>query len=392
VLDGGTEYFLPTPSQIKISDASRENFMMSSRAAWVRLVVLIGATDGVSGEWRQSLQTAFVTQQNGDLVGAAPHYREALKENPELLQHAPVLTNLGLAVQAEGHVEEALAAFQGALKLTPEDPNAYFNLARALTDSGEHREAQQALRSCLALSPQDAEAYYDLGLSLLQQKEAGATDEGVEAVRACVTLEPKDGKHWLALGDGLAAQKRWEESASAYTRACDLRPAHAPSWASLGNALEEQGSNADAEAHWRKAIALAKANDGGGAGADGGGAGADGGGGVQASWYLNLASMLRRADRMAEARTMYSSALGVEPTSVDAYMGLGRCHAPPTDSESEGARRYLQGLRDTYGAALDLQPDHAGAYTALGEAMRMYGLQGGCDEVRACLRAGRHAR
>jgi hypothetical protein len=73
-------------------------------------------------------------------------------------------------------------------------------------------------------------------------------------------------------------------------------------------------------------------------------------------------------------------------------MGLGRCHAPPTDSESEGARRYLQGLRDTYGAALDLQPDHAGAYTALGEAMRMYGLQGGCDEVRACLRAGRHAR
>ena len=52
-----------------------------------------------------------------------------------------MLTNLGLAVQAEGQLEEAVDAFRTVLSLTGR-PNAYFNLARALTDVGDHKEAQ----------------------------------------------------------------------------------------------------------------------------------------------------------------------------------------------------------------------------------------------------------
>lgn len=314
------------------------------------------------GDWRASLQTALTTHlEAGDVAGAAQHYRLAVEGNPELRQHAPVLTNLGLAVQAEGQLEEAVDAFRTVLSLTPDDPNAYFNLARALTDVGDHKEAQESLRACVKLSPTDAEAYYDLGMSLLRQKAPDTVEEALKCVRVSVSLEPTDGKNWVALGDGLAASKRWDESASAYVKATELRPAHAPSWASLGHALEEQGKAGEAEAHWRKAIELGRAN-----------------GGEEAEWHLSLAATLRRSDRAHEAKASYQAALGVNPKSVEAYLGLGKLLPPPADEAS--AKSYLQGLRDTYGAALALEPDRAAAYTAIGEGMRMYGLQGGCEE------------
>ena len=73
-------------------------------------------------------------------------------------------------------------------------------------------------------------------------------------------------------------------------------------------------------------------------------------------------------------------------------MGLGRCHSPPQKGE-EGRSNYLRELADSYGAVLALQPDHAGAYVALGEGLRMYGLQGGCEEFggKGALQMYQHA-
>ena len=314
-------------------------------------------------DWRVSLQTAMSTHQSGDLVSAAKHYRKALSDNPELMQHPGILTNYGLAVQAEGKTDEATAAFRSAVSLTPDSADGYFNLARSLTDGGAHAEAQDALHSCLALNPTDAEAYYDLGLSMLTQGDPSKADEAVAAVRACIALAPDDGKSWVALGDGLAAQRRWEESGAAYKEATRLRPEHGPSWSCLGNAFEEQSKRAEAEKYWRHAISL------------GGAEGFDG----LAGCYLNLAGMLRRSERSQEANDLYAGALNVNPRSVEAYMGLGRCLAAPSPG-APGTKVYLQSLRETYGAAIDVAPDHAAAYVAIGEAMRMYGLQGGCDE------------
>ena len=314
-------------------------------------------------DWRVSLQTAMSIHQSGDLVSAAKHYRKALSDNPELMQHPGILTNYGLAVQAEGKTDEATAAFRSAVSLTPDSADGYFNLARSLTDGGAHAEAQDALHSCLALNPTDAEAYYDLGLSMLTQGDPSKADEAVAAVRACIALAPDDGKSWVALGDGLAAQRRWEESGAAYKEATRLRPEHGPSWSCLGNAFEEQSKRAEAEKYWRHAISL------------GGAEGFDG----LAGCYLNLAGMLRRSERSQEANDLYAGALNVNPRSVEAYMGLGRCLAAPSPG-APGTKVYLQSLRETYGAAIDVAPDHAAAYVAIGEAMRMYGLQGGCDE------------
>ena len=323
-------------------------------------------------DWKVSLQKAVTIHQNGDLAGSTPFYREALTENPELRKNWAVLTNYALAIQADSPAEAA-EAFREVISMTPDAADAYYNLGRALTDADDLEAAEEAFGACLQLNPADAEAYYDLAMVQLRQRPA-KTDAAVGCVRASIELNPSDGKAWVALGDGLAAQREWAESCDAYREACKLRPQHMPSWSSLGNIQEERGQFQEAEASWRKAISI------GSAGASEGGEGGEVDVGLLSGTYQNLGAMLRRNDRWEESRVAYNAAIKLEPSSVEAYMGLGRSGAAPIEGADKGNREYLRYLRDSYGNALQLQPTNAGAYTAIGEGMRMYGLHGGCEE------------
>ena len=369
---------------------------MATRAS---IVLLLFFTVGTLADWQASLQKAFSIHQGGDLQGACKYYKEALNGNPELRKHPGVLTNYALSIQAEAPAEAA-DAFREVIKMTPNSPDAYYNLGHALTDCGDLAAAEEALGSCLKLNPEDADAHYDLSTCLLrQQKYEAATT----SIRASIALQPADAKAYVALGDGLAASREWTDSRTAYKQACELRPSHMNSWVSLGNAEEECGLLADAEQSWGRAIKLGEAQlrssmaaeDDGFFDEDGEVDGEeDGEGGSRSSTsddteslksdlsgvYQNLGALLRRMDRQPEGRKAYASALKLDPTSVEAYMGMGRAGAAPKEGFKDGNRAYLKYLQDTYGNALKLQPNLAGAYTAIGEGMRMYGLEGGCEE------------
>ena len=334
-----------------------------------RGIVLLLLVCSCLAEWKTSLQHAISKHQAGDLLGAAPHYRSAMSEHEPLRQHPSILTNFGLSAQAEGAIEEAIAAFRAVTELTPEDPNAWFNLGNAIasratdgllaTDS--HKEEVAAYRRCLSLRSDDAEAYYNLGLALLQAANATAAAEALEAALA---IEPQDAKAMVSLGDALAKLGDWERSASAFRAATDMRPRHAGSWASLGFVQEELGDVASAEASWREAVRLEPDGDG------------------AAGSHINLGGMLRRKDRMAEGRAEYEAALALEPQNADAYMGLGRCYQSPAGAcPEEVASDHKRWLAATYGVAVKLQPTNAEAYKSIGEGLRMYGIQGACDEL-----------
>ncbi|MBP1850887.1 c-type cytochrome biogenesis protein CcmI [Rhizobium halophytocola] len=83
-------------------------------------------------------------------------YRNAIRL---LGENAVRLKGLGEAViaQAEGVVtDEARSAFEKALKLAPDDPQAQYYLALALEQSGKKDEARAAFEAIVETSPKDA--------------------------------------------------------------------------------------------------------------------------------------------------------------------------------------------------------------------------------------------
>lgn len=93
--------------------------------------------------------------------------------------------------------------------------------------------------------------------------------------------------------------------------------------------------------------------------------------------------MLRRSNRMPESRAAYASALKLNPRSVEAYIGLGKCYRAPAGEAGTPAQRdeFARFLASTYGAALEIAPAHVGAHLAVAEGLAMWGERGKCGAL-----------
>jgi len=73
--------------------------------------------------------------------------------------HAPNAYNtLGIELRHQEMYIEAIAAYTNALKLTPDDENIFYNLAKAQMFANLYSDALASIRSCLQRNPDHAEA------------------------------------------------------------------------------------------------------------------------------------------------------------------------------------------------------------------------------------------
>src|SRR5207245_461556 len=74
----------------------------------------------------------------------------ALRLQPE---YAEAHNSLGIALLAQGKLDEAVACYQRAIRLQPDYAAAYQNLGTALNSNGELDEALAAFRKAIQLTP-----------------------------------------------------------------------------------------------------------------------------------------------------------------------------------------------------------------------------------------------
>jgi tetratricopeptide (TPR) repeat protein len=91
-------------------------------------------------------------QARGKADEAIAAWRKALHLRPGL---AEAHSSLGVALRAQGKADEAIAACREAIRLRPDDANAHCNLGFALWDRGQFREALIAIRRGHELGSRD---------------------------------------------------------------------------------------------------------------------------------------------------------------------------------------------------------------------------------------------
>ena len=99
------------------------------------------------------------------------------------------LNALGIAYAREGRDGPALAAFQSALKVNPENDQAFENIGTLELGAGHLAEAQAALEKAVAINPRSAQAYNGLGVIAMR---SGRSDEAFDAWKRAVALAPRD--------------------------------------------------------------------------------------------------------------------------------------------------------------------------------------------------------
>ncbi len=102
----------------------------------------------------------------GDAAGAVLHFRAHLAREPD---HVPSLVDLGVALHATGAPEAAVAMFERADRLMPDNDGIATNLARALEDVGRSIAAEALWRGLAARRPADPVPFHHLGKTLMAQ-------------------------------------------------------------------------------------------------------------------------------------------------------------------------------------------------------------------------------
>ncbi|BFM10997.1 hypothetical protein R50072_11500 [Simiduia litorea] len=137
---------------------------------------------------------------------------------------APYLDRLAFYLGRMHRHEEALACYDRALVLMPQDASLHYNRAMVLRFLGRSQEAETAINSCLHLAPDDAEAVA-LRTDLRTQTAELNHIESIRATLARVTDDVSRTKLHYALAKELEDVGEYEQSFAALTRGANLRRA-----------------------------------------------------------------------------------------------------------------------------------------------------------------------
>ncbi len=143
--------------------------------------------------------------------------------------YADVSLRWGKWALQERLLGEAELAFRRVPHFYPFSYAAHYWLSVVLTEKGSLEEAVQEAEAALRLNPEDGDAYYDIGKMYWRM---GRLEEAEQALSTAVRMEPLSRLRFYAdLGEILLARNRAEEAFRVYQKALEVfRPELVLSW------------------------------------------------------------------------------------------------------------------------------------------------------------------
>jgi tetratricopeptide (TPR) repeat protein len=256
-------------------------------------------------------------------------YNQAIKLKPD---DATAHNNLGVAL---GAAPAEIAEYRQAIKLNPALADAHYNLGSALGHAGKPEEAIAEYRQAIKLKPDFAEAHVNLGTALGQ---AGMPEEAIAEYRQAIKLKPGFAEAHNNLGAALEGSER-EEAIAEFRQAIKLKPGSAGAHYNLGTALGHADKPWEAIAEYRQAIKLKP---------------------DFAEAHNNLGTALGRAGKPKEAIAEYRQAIKLKPSFAEVHNNLGFALGQAGETK-EAIAEYRQ--------AIKLKPGFAEAHNNLARAL-----------------------
>lgn len=159
----------------------------------------------------------------------------------------------GLSALKAQHWEEALAAFEDALRLNPQLEDAWVNKAAALGTLGRNEEALAACEAALRINPQDEEASSNKGNVL---DRLGRQEEALAAYEVALRINPRLETAWVCKAATLGRLGRKEEALAACEATLQINAKNEDAWNNKGLVLLDLGRQEEALAAYETALRL----------------------------------------------------------------------------------------------------------------------------------------
>ncbi|WP_211167648.1 tetratricopeptide repeat protein [Pseudanabaena yagii] len=272
---------------------------------------------------------AYEKYELGDKQGAIADYNEALLLNPN---DAIAYSNRGVAKYELGDKQGAIADYNEAIHLNPNLVAAYSNRGLAKYDLGDKQGAIADHNEAIRLNPDYATAYYNRGLAKydLGDKQGAIADHN-EAIR----FNPSDADPYNNRGVAKYELGDKQGAIADHNEAIRLNPNLAAAYSNRGLAKYDLGDKQGAIADHNEAIRLNP---------------------DYATAYYNRGLAKYDLGDKQGAIADYNEVIRLNPNLADAYSNRGIAKSVLGDK---------QGAIADYNEAIRLNPDNANAYNGL---------------------------
>jgi tetratricopeptide (TPR) repeat protein len=150
--------------------------------------------------------------------------------------------NMGLALQEEGRLHEALAWYQRGLQVEPRLARLHASLGSLRAEQQKYAEAVACYETSLRLDPHSAEAHTGLGWV---RHEQGCYEQAEECYRTALRLAPDLAPALCNLGTAHTERSDFAEAERCFRAAVEHDPRHAGAWSQLAFLLRGRLPDAD---------------------------------------------------------------------------------------------------------------------------------------------------
>jgi arylsulfatase A-like enzyme/Flp pilus assembly protein TadD len=196
------------------------------------------------------LQDVLAHYLDGDLEGALARGHDLVGRRPDMAVSLLVVAHLE---RERGNIAAGIETLKRAWALNPDDSETASLLGAYLTEANRAREAADVLERHASREPPDVQALVVRALALAR---LGRTADALASLDRALAVEPSNamilvhaGTVALMAGDRDGARRR-------FVAALETNPRVARAESSLGMMAAEEGRDADALDHWRRAVAL----------------------------------------------------------------------------------------------------------------------------------------
>ncbi|MCX6674744.1 MAG: tetratricopeptide repeat protein [Methanothrix sp.] len=287
----------------------------------------------------------FALNSLGKYDDAIKAYDEAIRLDPKL---ATAWNNNGNVLNAQGKYDEAINAFDEAIGLDANLAESWTNKGIALKNQGKYDDAIKACDEAIRLDPNLAMAWNNKGVAIIKQ---GKYDDAIKACDEAIRLDPKFAAAWTNKGVALGDQGKYADAIKACDEAIRLDPNFAMAWNNKGEALRKQGKYDEAINVFDEAIRLDPKD--------------------AAAWY-NKGNALNNQVKYDEAIKAYDEAIRLDPNLAQARTNKGIA------LKNQG--KYDDAIK-AYDEAIRLDPNQVLAWYNKGIAL---GKQGKYDNAIKC--------
>lgn len=156
--------------------------------------------------------------QAGKVADALAVYQQAVQLAPD---NARIYSAIGFLEARQSNFEAAVNAYQQAINLDANNPDFHYALGFSKANLGDYQGAAEAYRRTTQLRRNDVEAYLGLGVVL---SRLGDYEGAIAAYKQVLASNPNNGQLYESIGSAYLQEKRYREANDSLTRAAQLLP------------------------------------------------------------------------------------------------------------------------------------------------------------------------